>query len=215
MDPLRHIDPSALTPQDRYKLLTGAIVPRPIAWVSTTSPSGRLNLAPFSFFCGVGSNPMTLAFCPANKPDGTEKDTLRNAKPAAEGGTGECVVNVVPHALGPQMAACAVELPFGESEFDFARLTTRPSAVVRPPGVSQSPLSFECRTMQVIRTNPGVPGGGNLILAQVVHIVATSDLVNDRLHVDPALLDAIGRMGGSSYSTTRERFDLPFGRPPT
>ena len=220
MDAQRHIDPRQLSPQDRYKLLIGAIVPRPIAWVSTIGPrpegtaAGALNLAPFSFFCGVGSNPMTLCFCPANKPDGTEKDTLRNAKPVSEGGTGECVVNIVTHALGPQMAACAAELDYGTSEFDFAHLTPRASTVVRPPGVLQSPLSFECRTLQVIRTNPGAPGGGNLLLAEVVHIVASAGLVNDRLHVEPALLDAIGRMGGSGYTTTRDRFEMPRGQQP-
>lgn len=214
MTQLRHIDPAALSGQDRYKLLIGAIVPRPIAWVSTISPSGQLNLAPFSFFCGVGSNPMTLAFCPANKPDGTEKDTLRNAKPVSEGGTGECVVSIVPYALGQKMAACAAELDYGESEFDFAGLTPRASTVVKPPGVEQSPISFECRTLQVVRTNPGAPGGGNLVLAQVVHVVASEALVNERLHVEPEVLDAIGRMGGSSYCTTRERFELAFGQRP-
>src|SRR5580765_603384 len=87
------LDPLALSQADRYKLLIGCIVPRPIAFVSTVSPSGRLNLAPFSFFNGVGSDPMTLLFCPANKPDGSEKDTLRNCKPVSEGGTGQFVVN--------------------------------------------------------------------------------------------------------------------------
>ena len=71
-------DPALLTPADRYKLLIGSIVPRPIAFVSTISPDGRANLAPFSFFNGVCGTPMTLLFCPSNKADGSEKDTLRN-----------------------------------------------------------------------------------------------------------------------------------------
>ncbi|MCA9307137.1 MAG: flavin reductase, partial [Phycisphaerales bacterium] len=110
------LDPKSLDIPDRYKLLIGGIVPRPIAFVSTLSMSNRLNLAPFSFFAGVSSNPMTILFCPANKPDGTDKDTLRNALPVAEGGRGEFVVNVVSHAFARQMSACAEELPFGDSE---------------------------------------------------------------------------------------------------
>ena len=87
------IDPQELEPRERYKLLIGCIVPRPIAMVTTVSPDGAVNLAPFSFYNGVGSNPMTVLFCPANQPDGSEKDTLRNCKPVAEGGVGEFVVN--------------------------------------------------------------------------------------------------------------------------
>jgi flavin reductase (DIM6/NTAB) family NADH-FMN oxidoreductase RutF len=86
------IDPAQLAPADRYKLLIGCIVPRPIAFVSTISLDGMPNLAPFSFFNGIGSDPMSLLFCPVNKGDGSEKDTLRNAKPAAEGGVGQFVV---------------------------------------------------------------------------------------------------------------------------
>jgi flavin reductase (DIM6/NTAB) family NADH-FMN oxidoreductase RutF len=206
------LDPLSLRPSDRYKLLIGGIVPRPIAFVSTISPDGTHNLAPFSFFCGVGSNPMTLAFCPANNERGEEKDTLRNCKPRDEGGTGEFVVNVVPHALGARMSACAEGLPYGESEFDLSGLTPTPSAKVRPPRVAESPLCFECVTDRVVRTNPGAPDGGNLVLGRVVHVFVRDDAINQRLHVDPSVLDAIGRMGGNTYCTTRDRFEIPRGR---
>jgi len=210
-------DPAALAPADRYKLLIGAIVPRPIAWVSSISPAGDINLAPFSFFCGVGSDPMTLLFCPANKPDGTEKDSLRNAKPAAEGGVGEFVVNVVPEDLARAMAACAEPLPHGENELDMLKslgvhLHTAPSTAVRPPRLAESPLSFECRTTQVIRTNPGRPAGGNIVIGQVLQVHARDGLINERFHVDPDQLLAIGRMGGLGYCFTRERFDMPMGK---
>ncbi|MBY0263026.1 MAG: flavin reductase family protein, partial [Phycisphaerales bacterium] len=128
-----HLDPATLPAADRYKLLIGCIVPRPIAVVSTLSPDGRPNLAPFSFFNGVGSDPMLLLFCPANKPDGTEKDSLRNAAPVADGGTGEFVVNVATEDFARQMAACAEPLDYGQSEFDLAGLHPAPSQVVRPP----------------------------------------------------------------------------------
>ena len=210
-------NPDAMAALDRYKLMIGAIVPRPIAWVSTISPQGVANLAPFSFFCGVGSDPMTLLFCPANKPDGSEKDSLRNATPVSEGGTGEFVVNIVSDAIKVPMAWSATTLPYGQSEFDMpeiaqAGITMAPSRLVAPPRVAQSPVSFECVTMQVIRTNPGVAAGGNIVIGRVVHIHAADGLVNERHHVDPAKLDAVGRMGGLSYCHTRDRFDLPMGR---
>jgi flavin reductase (DIM6/NTAB) family NADH-FMN oxidoreductase RutF len=209
------LDPAKLPQPDRYKLLIGLIVPRPIAFVSTISADARPNLAPFSFYAGVGSNPMTLLFCPANKDDGSEKDSLRNAKPIAEGGLGEFVVNVVSESIARQMAACAEPLPFGESEFHLSGLTTAPSDVVRPPRVAESPASFECRTLQVLRTNPGAPGGGNIVLGEIVRIHVRDDLINDRLHTDPTLLAAIGRMGGSSYVKTADpaqRFEIPMGK---
>ena len=207
-----HLDPLALSISDRYKLLIGCIVPRPIAFVSTISPDGRLNLAPFSFFAGVGSNPMTLLFCPANNADGSEKDTLRNCKPVSEGGTGEFVVNTASAAYASRVAASAEPLPYGESEFDLVGLGTEPSVRVRPPRVLESPVAMECRTLQVIRTNPGQPAGGNIVLGEVIHLTVRDDLLNDRLHVNADTLDAIGRMGGSWYTHTRDRFEMPMGR---
>jgi flavin reductase (DIM6/NTAB) family NADH-FMN oxidoreductase RutF len=207
------IDPQSISQAQRYKLLIGAIVPRPIAFVSTVSPDGKhLNLAPFSFFNGVGSNPMTLLFCPANKPDGSEKDTLRNCKPPEEGGAGEFVVNVASHAYAKHVAAASESLPYGESEFDLTGLTMAPSVAVKPPRVKESPVAFECRTIQVVRTNSGAPAGGNIVIGQVVHVFVHDDLINERFHIDPAALDAIGRMGGLGYTRTRDRFEMPMGR---
>ena len=208
-----NLDPERLSTADRYKLLIGCIIPRPIAFVSTLSPDGRSNLAPFSFFAGVGSNPMTLLFCPANDADGNEKDTLRNCKPVAEGGTGEFVVNLASEAYVHLVAAAAEPLPHGESEFDLTGLTPAPSALVRPPRVAESPVAFECRTQQVIRTNRGAPAGGNVVIGRVVHIHAADGVLDERLHADPDRLAAVARMGGQTYCRTRERFTLDLGRP--
>lgn len=208
------IDPTRLEVAERYKLLIGAVVPRPIAFVSTVSQDGKhANLAPFSFFTAVGSNPMTLMFCPANNADGSEKDSLRNAKLREEGGVGQFVVNVVSEAIAAQMAACAQELPYGESEFDLSKLTPAPSRVVKPARVKESLVSFECETTQVVRTNPGAPGGGNVVFGRVAHVHVDDAIVNERYHIDPAKLAAVGRMAGLTYCTTRERFDLPWGAP--
>lgn len=206
------INPEDLTIAERYKLLIGGIVPRPIALVSTISPSGSLNVAPFSFFCGIGSNPMSLAFCPANKDDGRDKDTLRNVLPPHEGGTGEFVVNAATEAIARRVAAAAEPLPFGESEFDLVGFTPAPSRVVRPPGVLESPMSFECRTRHILRLNPGAPSGGNVVIGEVVWIRAAQGLIDARYRVDPDALQAIARMGGFGYCRTRDRFELPMGR---
>jgi flavin reductase (DIM6/NTAB) family NADH-FMN oxidoreductase RutF len=206
-------NPADLPPRDRYKIMTGCIVPRPVAFVSTISPDGRLNLAPFSFFNGVGSDPMMIMFCPANRPDdGQDKDTLRNCRTVDEGGVGQFVVNATVSSYQRRVAAAAEALPHGESEFELVGLTPAPSRVVKPPRVAESPWAFECETTQVIRTNPGVPGGGNLVLGRVVHIWASDEVVNEKLHVDPAALDAVGRMSGFGYCTTRDRFEIPPGR---
>lgn len=206
------IDTASISRAERYKLLIGGIVPRPIAFVATVDAEGRMNLAPFSFFTAIGSDPMMVMFCPANKEDGSEKDTLANAKPASEGGTGEFVVNIVSVAIAEQMAACAANLPRGESEFAFSGLTPTPSVKVKPPRVKECKLCFECVTTQVIRTNPGAPGGGNVVMGRVVHVHSADGVHNERLHTDPAVLDALGRMGGArGYCTTRDRLEVARG----
>lgn len=206
------LSPASMSQADRYRIMIGSIVPRPIALVSTRSASGADNLAPFSFFSGVGSDPMMVLFCPANKPDGTDKDSLLNARPVVEGGTGEFVINVVPERLAAQAALAAEPLSHGDSEFDLTGLTPAPSTMVKPPRVAESPVSLECVTRQVIRTNPGRAGGGNIVLGEVVRVHVDDAIINERLHIDPALLDAVGRMGGLSYCRTHDRFDLKMGR---
>ncbi|TVS08175.1 MAG: flavin reductase family protein [Phycisphaerales bacterium] len=206
------IDPAGLKASDRYKLLIGCIVPRPIAFVSTVSPDGKTNLAPYSFFNGVGSDPMTLLFCPANDERGQEKDSLRNAAPPADGGIGQFVVNIARDAYAREVSGASEPLPYGQSEFDLVGLTPAPSSKVRPPRVAESPVAFECETMQIVRTNPGVPAGGNIVIGRVVHVFVDDRLINERYHTDPEQLDAIGRMGGLTYCRTRDRFDLPRGK---
>ncbi len=207
-------DPASLPVADRYKILIGTIVPRPIAFVSTISPDGRTNLAPFSFFNGVCATPMTLLFCPSNKPDGSEKDTLRNilAGADASGAGGQFVVNVAAQPYIRRVVACAEELPYGESEFDLSGLAPAPSHIVRPPRVADSPISFECHSERVVRLASGKPGGGNIVIGRVVHIHARDGIVDGAFHVDPAALAAVGRMAGMTYCTTRERFEVPWGR---
>src|SRR6202142_3728861 len=130
------LDFASLAPRDAYQWMISTILPRPIAWVSTISPDGRTNLAPFSFFQGVTANPPTLMFVPVNTREGTKKDTVRNIELLPE-----FVVNLVPFALAEQMNNCAALLPYGESEFSAFGITAAPSERVRPPRVAASPVA--------------------------------------------------------------------------
>ncbi len=201
------IDPATLSQVERYKLEIGAIVPRPIAWVSTISADGALNLAPFSFFAGVAAEPFSLLFCPSNKPDGSEKDTLRNIE-----ATGQFVVNVVSEKHALAMAASAEGLPFGESEFALAGVEAAAATKVTPPRVAGAPVCFECEPLEVIRLAPGKPAGGNVVIGRVLWVHVEDGLIDDRTRIDPAKLAAIGRMAGLGYCTTRDRFELPWGK---
>src|ERR1700722_14343888 len=122
------IDPKHTEPHNVYKLLIGSVVPRPIAHVSTVSPEGKPNLAPFSFFTVASANPPVVCFTPAIRPDGQRKDTLRNAE-----ATKEFVVNIVSEEFARQMNATSADFPYGVSEFDKTGLTPIPSDIVKPP----------------------------------------------------------------------------------
>jgi len=205
---MRSFDPAELTVAERYKLLIGSVVPRPIAFVSTLDPAGRPNLAPFSFFNAIGSNPMLVQFCPANQPDGREKDSLRNAAPAAEGGTGEFVVNVTVEDYAVEAAVTAEPLPHGRSEWELAGLEPVASERVGPPRVTRAPIACECRTVEVLRFNPGEPAGTAMVIGRVVLAHVRADLIDDRMRVDQSALRAVARMGGTRWCRSRDQFDL-------
>ena len=199
-------NPAECLQRQVYKLMTGIIVPRPIALVSTLSREGVANLAPFSFFCGVGSVPPTVLFCPSLRaPDSAEagkrKDTLRNVEE-----TGEFVINVVSDAISAAANAASAEVPPEVSEFMLSGLTPIPSEAVRPSRVAESPAQMECKLLQVIYTGHA-PGSGVIVLGEVVRFHVREDLVED-FRVDPAGLDAVGRMAGNTWVRTRERMEL-------
>jgi flavin reductase (DIM6/NTAB) family NADH-FMN oxidoreductase RutF len=204
-------DPNDLTESRRYGLLIGSIVPRPIAVVGTVSPTGVANLAPFSFFTGISAEPFLVAFCPANREDGGEKDTLANAKPVTDGGTGCFSIGIATEANIRQVVACSERLPPHESEFSLSGLTPISCDTIAAPRMLESPVTFECETVDVRRFAPGTPDGGNLVVGRVT-LLHVDDAVLDGKRIDPARLAAVGRLGGATYTRTSDRFDLPRGR---
>jgi flavin reductase (DIM6/NTAB) family NADH-FMN oxidoreductase RutF len=196
------VDPSAASPGDIYKLMVGAIVPRPIAFVSTISPEGILNLAPFSFFTAISANPPVICFSPMIRvSDGARKDTLQNIERI-----GEFVVNVVSEEFVHQMNVTSTEFPPEIDEFEVSGLTPIPSDVVKPPRVKESHINMECRLVQVVDVS-SKPLGGSIVLGEVVrfHI---DDAVVDHYRIDPRKLRPVGRMGGPTYTRTTDLFDL-------
>jgi len=183
-----------------YLLLASLVTPRPIAFVTTMSPEGKINAAPFSFFNLLGARPPIVAFAPGDREDGTPKDTALNVR-----ATREFVVNLVDEAIAEAMNQCAASLPYGENELEHAGLHSAPSSLVKPPRIAEAPASLECvewGTLQI---------GGNRVVVGVVK----------RLHLREELFDAekkrvrsekfqvIGRMASPHwYCHTRDRFEM-------
>lgn len=194
-------DFAELTPRERYKLLIGAIVPRPIALVTTVDACGAINAAPFSFFNCLSSDPPILALGVERRAGDLLKDTSRNISK-----TGAFTVNIVSEAMVGNMNVCAIHFDPGVDELAQADLTAKRGIKVPCPWIAESPAAFECRHHSTIP----IGSSGEIVLGEVVLAHFRSDAVDvSRFNVDPAALDAIGRIGGRSYSTTRERFDLP------
>lgn len=196
------LDPDQLNTRTMYEWMIHSILPRPIAWVSTVSASGIANLAPFSFFQGVCARPPTLMFCPVNHRDGSPKDTLRNVE-----ATGEFVVNTVSAADTEAMNATSAMLGFEESEFERFGIAAAPSVVIRPPRVANASVAFECRLDRIIRVSEG-PAGGNMVLGRIVRMYVADAVIGGGGYPDPDRLDLVGRMGGTEYLRTRDRFSL-------
>ncbi len=196
------LDFSALPARDVYQWMTHTILPRPIAWVSTVSREGKTNLAPFSFFQGVTSNPPTLLFIPVNTREGAKKDTLRNIEQVPE-----FVVNLVSGELAAQMNQTAALLPYGESEFEAFGIASLPSQRVRPLRVAAAPVSFECTLHQIVPVGEG-PLAANVVFGRI-HLAHVNDATLGANGLpDAGLLDLVGRLGGNAYTRTTERFEL-------
>jgi flavin reductase (DIM6/NTAB) family NADH-FMN oxidoreductase RutF len=200
-------DPAVIDQRDRYKLLIGSVLPRPIAWVSSMSSTGQLNLAPFSYFNIVCPSPMTLVFCPGVHPDGRKKDTWRNIEQVPE-----FVINIPNEETAAQMNLCATVLPSNNSEFEWAGVTPHPSQTIRVPRVAEAPIAFECLLDRIV-TISDQPGGGAAIFGRVQAIYVRDDLLVEG-RIDTDILRPIGRMAGDTYTRTTDLFHMQRVEPP-
>lgn len=196
------LDFSTLSARDAYRWMSMTIMPRPIAWVSTTSPDGVSNLAPFSFFQGICANPPTLMFVPVNNRQGQPKDTIRNIEAVPE-----FVVNLVSHQLGRQMNRTAALLPYGESEFAAFGIESAASEKVRPPRVAAAPVAYECKLDRIVHIGEG-PLAANVVFGRILALHVYDEILSADGMPDSRKLDLIGRLGGDDYITTRDTFTM-------
>jgi flavin reductase (DIM6/NTAB) family NADH-FMN oxidoreductase RutF len=183
-----------------YPILASLVTPRPNAFVTTVSPDGKVNAAPFSFFNLLGANPPILAFAPGDREDGTPKDTAQNIRL-----THEFVVNLVDEAIAEAMNKCAASLPYGENELIPAGLHSTPSTAVKPPRILESPVSLECQEWGTLQI-----GDNRVVIGLIKRVHLREELFDteqQRIRTDRLFL--IGRMASPHwYCRTRDRFEM-------
>lgn len=196
------IDFSSIAPRERYKLLVGSVVPRPIALVSTIGADGRANAAPFSFFNAVCDDPPAVAIGVNSSAKGHVKDTARNIR-----ASGEFIVNLVDEAIAQKMNICGVDFGPEVSEFDVAGFTQAPGVKVNAPRIVEAPISLECRRIVTVE----LAVERNLVIGEVVYLHIRDDLIDrDKLYVRAERAGLIGRMHGLGwYARTSDLFDMP------
>ena len=196
------IDVASTPVVEVYHALTGVVTPRPIAWVTTVDPAGRVNLAPFSFFNAFGANPPVVVFSPTNRRDGSKKDTLLNVE-----ATGEFVIHAAVASLAETVNTTSKELPTGESEAEYAGLHTTPSVKVKPPRLVEAPVAMECKVRQVIPVGSGAIAA-NLVIGEVLVMHIDDAVLDEKGRVDPRKLKTVARLGQDYWCHTSDLFEL-------
>lgn len=183
-----------------YPILASLVTPRPIALVTSISPDGKVNAAPFSFFNLFGANPPICAFAPGDRDDGMPKDTALNIR-----ATHEFVVNLVDEAIAEAMNKCAAALPYGENELKHAGLTAAPSSIVKPPRIAESPVNLEC-----VEWGTLLIGENRMVIGLIKRVHLRDELFDaEKRRVHSEKLHTIGRMASPHwYCKTRERFEM-------
>jgi len=194
-------DFTTLPPPDRYRLLIGSVVPRPIALVTTRDEKGVHNAAPFSFFNCFSHDPPIVALGMELRADGSSKDTVRIIR-----ATREFAVNLVSEAIAERMNICAVDFPEGIDELGEADLTAVPSSVVKSPRIAESPVNMECKLIEELRFGEG--GKRSIILGEVLRFHIRDEVLTPRGHVDLNAMKPVGRLAGSDYVRLSDRFDM-------
>lgn len=181
------------------------IVPRPIGWISTTSPEGIDNVAPYSQFQMVSYDPPTLMFSANLNARGERKDTVRNVT-----ASGEFVWNMATWALREQVNATSEELPAEGDEFVHAGLAKAPSRLVRPPRVAASPIQFECRLLTTLHLPGNTPVGTvDVIFGTVVAVHIADEFLRADGRIDIERIRPLARMGYHDYTSVEQVFTMP------
>ena len=211
---MKLIYPNSISSRDLHQFMLGSIVPRPIALVSTISNKGIKNLAPFSYFNAISSEPPILGFSVSDRKDGSLKDTLINIKE-----NGECVINMVSFGISYQMALSGVDFPPEIDEFTKCGFTEVPSVNIKPYGILESPVRFECKTEQILDFG-SEPNRTSLVICNVISISYDEAIMNEENRIDPIALGLIGRLGRTNYlklnkenifSISQSRSMIPLG----
>jgi flavin reductase (DIM6/NTAB) family NADH-FMN oxidoreductase RutF len=206
MKKMKTIGPKDLPLAEFHNALLTAIAPRPICFASTIDKDGNPNLSPFSFFNIFGSNPTRFIFSPARRVRGnTIKHTLENVI-----ATKEVVINVVNYNMVQQMSLSSCEYPKGVNEFEKAGFTMLASEKVKPFRVMESPVQFECKVVDIIET--GKEGGaGNLIIAEMLLMHISPDVLTADGKIDQNKIDLVGRLGSDWYvrASGKALFEVP------
>jgi flavin reductase (DIM6/NTAB) family NADH-FMN oxidoreductase RutF len=197
------IDPEPQSHADNYRLMTGLVVPRPIAWITTLSADGRVNLAPFSAFTFVCHKPpmvtITVGLHEFNRM-GELKDTLVNILR-----DGEYVVNIANRSLLEALHASSAVFPAHVSEVEALGLTTAASATVKVPRLADAPAALECR----LHTTLELGEAGDRVVIGRVQMFQVADGLLKNGKVDTRRLDPIARLGGPNYATFGEIVTMP------
>lgn len=187
----------------RHDPFKAFVTPRPIGWISSVDPQGRVNLAPYSFFNAMAFLPPVVVFGTGTKADGSPKDSQRNIE-----ATGEFVCNIVSEALKEQMNQTAIHLPHGEDEMGFAGLEGAASTLVKPPRVAAAPVALECRYLQTVKLpSTKEPAGNYAIFGEVIGMHVDPAIVEDGL-VDVTRYRPVSRLGYFDYATVTEVFQM-------
>lgn len=196
------IDPQETSQKNIYKILTGAVIPRPIGWISSISEDGVPNLAPFSFFNAVGEDPPHVMFSTVRTGD-KNKDTLNNVL-----ATKQFVVNMATEELVEAMNATSIELPPDGNEFEYAGLTPVPSVKVKPFRVKESPITFECELVHHYSLEDHKNGGATIMIGRIVMFHVDESVLQDDYKINMETYRPVARLAGSNYAKLGEIFSI-------
>lgn len=204
---MKTIIPQDLGPQAFYRLLNSSVAPRPIAFVSTISKEGHVNLAPYSFFNIAGFNPPMLVFAPTLNRHGEKKHSLLNVEEVPE-----VTINLVNHAMVEQTSLASAEFDRHINEFEKAGFKALPSERIRPPRVAEAPVAYECLVRQLVPLGDQ-PGAGTMVVCEVVLAHFQDHIFAENGAIDPHKIDLVGRLGADWYVRANDSALFDVARP--